>query len=114
MLLASDSKFASTPCVQSALDVARQAELYSNEQNISAALESFTSALNVLVPEIRKEPSGERKDLLQQQVTNILIEDPKLFIQLKVILTGLSTGDGVDAGGGKHEKSAVGTKFEGK
>lgn len=60
--------FSSLPSIQSALDMGRQAELYSYEQNFSAALELFTSALNVLVPSLRKEPSGERRDLLQQQV----------------------------------------------
>lgn len=67
----SDSLFASTPAVQHALDIGRQAELYTYEQNFSTALESFTSALNVLVPLIRQEPNGERKDLLQLQVNRI-------------------------------------------
>lgn len=63
-----DSLFASTPQVQHALEIGRQAELYSYEQNHTAALDRYTSALNVLVPLLPQEPSGIRKDLLQKQV----------------------------------------------
>lgn len=63
-----DSLFASTPQVQHALDIGRQAELYSYEHNHATALDCFTSALNVLVPLLPQEPVGIRKDLLQKQV----------------------------------------------
>lgn len=74
LLLLTDSLFASTPQVQHALDIGRQAELYSFEQNHSAALDRYTSALNVLVPLLRQEPSGIRKDLLQKQVLDWMKE----------------------------------------
>lgn len=67
-LLAIDSLFTSTPQVQHALEIGRQAELYSYEQNHAAALDRYTSALNVLVPLLPQEPPGTRKDLLQKQV----------------------------------------------
>lgn len=69
-----DTLFASTPSVQNALDIARQAELYSYEQNFPLALESFTTALKVLVPLLKQEPNGNRKELLQQQVMDWLRE----------------------------------------
>lgn len=67
-LIVIDSLFASTPQVQHALEIGRQAELYSYEQNHVAALDRYTSALNVLVPLLPLEPSGIRKDLLQKQL----------------------------------------------
>lgn len=70
----SDTMFASTPSVQDAMDIARQAELYSYEQNFPLALESFTSALNILVPLLKQEPNGKRKELLQQQVMDWMRE----------------------------------------
>lgn len=62
------SLFSSTPQVQHALEIGRQAEMYSYEQNHVAALERYTSALNVLVPLLPHEPAGIRRDLLQKQV----------------------------------------------
>lgn len=73
-ILFPDTLFASTPSIQSALDIARQAELYSYEQNFPLALDSFTTALNILVPLLKKEPNGKRKDLLQQQVMDWMRE----------------------------------------
>lgn len=70
----SDTLFASTPSVQNALDIARQAELYSYEHNFPLALESFTTALNLLVPLLKQEPNGKRKNLLQQQVMDWMRE----------------------------------------
>lgn len=64
----------STPAVQNALEIGRQAELYSYEQNFSAALDCFTSALNVLVPLLKDEPNGKRKELLQKQVMDWMRE----------------------------------------
>lgn len=64
----SDTSFTSTPAVIHALDIGRQAELYTYEQNFTMALESFTSALNVLVPLLKNDPAGPRKDLLHKQV----------------------------------------------
>lgn len=63
-----DSLFASTPQIQHAIEIGRQAELYSYEQNHAAALDRYTSALNVLVPLLPQEPAGLRKDLLHKQV----------------------------------------------
>lgn len=72
--LISDSLFASTPKVQHALEIGRQAELYSYEQNHVAALDRYTSALKVLVPLLPNEPSGARKDLLQKQIMHWMQE----------------------------------------
>lgn len=68
LIWAIDSLFTSTPQVQHALEIGRQGELYSYEQNHAAALDRYTSALNVLVPLLPQEPAGTRKDLLQKQV----------------------------------------------
>lgn len=66
--ICTDSLFTSTPQVQHALEIGQQAELYSYEQNFSVALDRFTSALNVLVPLLKQEPAGIRKEMLQKQV----------------------------------------------
>ena len=63
-----DSMCASTKPVQEALQIGRQGELYAYEQNFQSALESYTSALNILVPLLRNEPVGKRKELLHQQI----------------------------------------------
>lgn len=89
--------FSSSPSIQSALDIGRQAELYSYERKFSSAFELFTSALNVLVPSIRKEPSGERRDLLQQQVTNKIKQKINKFNEVIVFINVFSTGYGLDA-----------------
>ncbi|XP_055323910.1 serine/threonine-protein kinase ULK3 [Sitodiplosis mosellana] len=68
------SLFTSTPQVQHALEIGRQAELYSYEQNNSAALDRYTSALNVLVPLLKQEPSGQRREMLQKQVVEWMQE----------------------------------------
>lgn len=60
--------------MQHALEIGRQAELYSYEQNNSAALERYTSALKILVPLLPKEPVGHRKELLQKQVMDWMRE----------------------------------------
>lgn len=66
------SLFAATPTIQGALEIGRKGELYTYEQNFTAALECFTSALNVLVPILPQEPAGKRKEVLQKQVRNLL------------------------------------------
>lgn len=74
IVFVTDSLFASTPKVQHALEIGHQAELYSYEHNHAAALDRYTSALNVLVPLLRQEPSGTRKDLLQKQIVEWMQE----------------------------------------
>lgn len=69
-----DSLLASTPQAQNALEIGQEAELYSYEQNHATALERYTSALNILVPLLRQEPSGIRKDLLQKLVMHWMKE----------------------------------------
>ena len=58
----------SSPSLKTALEIGRQGELYLYERKFDAALESFTSALSILVPFLNKEPKGERRTLLIQQV----------------------------------------------
>lgn len=59
---------ASSPDIQHALDIGRQAELYLYEKKLVLALEAFKSALSGLMPQLTKEPKGTRRDLLHQQV----------------------------------------------
>lgn len=73
-----DSQFASTPQIQHALEIGRQAELYSYEKSHTTALDLYTSALNILVPLLPLEPSGSRKDLLQKQVMEWMQEAESL------------------------------------
>lgn len=58
----------SSPSLKTGLEIGRQGELYLFERKYEAALESFTSALGILVPFINKEPKGDRRALLLQQV----------------------------------------------
>lgn len=63
-----DTLFASTPSVVHALDIGRQAELYTYEHKFSTALDLFKSALSVLLPLLKNESPGTRKELLHKQV----------------------------------------------
>ncbi|KAI8123210.1 serine/threonine-protein kinase ULK3 [Lucilia cuprina] len=58
----------SSPSLKTALEIGRQGELYLYERKFESALESFTSALGILVPFLNKEPKGERRTLLIQQL----------------------------------------------
>uniref|UniRef100_A0A1I8MKH6 Serine/threonine-protein kinase ULK3 n=1 Tax=Musca domestica TaxID=7370 RepID=A0A1I8MKH6_MUSDO len=58
----------SSPSLKTGLEIGRQGELYLFERKYEAALESFTSALGILVPFINKEPKGDRRALLLQQL----------------------------------------------
>ncbi|CAD7084987.1 unnamed protein product [Hermetia illucens] len=64
----------SSPNIQNGLDIGRQAELYTYERRFDSALQSFTSALSILVPLLNSEPKGERRTLLYQQVTDWMKE----------------------------------------
>uniref|UniRef100_A0A1I8Q0C0 Serine/threonine-protein kinase ULK3 n=1 Tax=Stomoxys calcitrans TaxID=35570 RepID=A0A1I8Q0C0_STOCA len=58
----------SSPSLKTGLDIGRQGELYLFERKYESALESFTSALGILVPFLNKEPKGDRRSLLLQQL----------------------------------------------
>lgn len=59
---------ASSPNIESALEIGRQAELYLNEKNDLAALENMRTALGLLVRLLETEPHGKRRDLMHYQV----------------------------------------------
>ncbi|EDW66511.2 serine/threonine-protein kinase ULK3 [Drosophila virilis] len=58
----------SSPAMKTGLEIGRQGELYLYERKLDAALESYTSALGILVPFVNNEPRGERRNLLLQQL----------------------------------------------
>ncbi|XP_075145445.1 unc-51 like kinase 3 homolog Aduk [Haematobia irritans] len=58
----------SSPSLKTGLDIGRQGELYLFERKYESALESFTAALGILVPFLNKEPKGDRRSLLLQQL----------------------------------------------
>ncbi|KAH8340622.1 hypothetical protein KR059_002742 [Drosophila kikkawai] len=58
----------SSPSLKTGLEIGRKAELYLYERKLDAALESYTSALGILVPFVNNEPKGERRNLLLQQL----------------------------------------------
>lgn len=58
----------SSPSLKTGLEIGRQGELYLYERKLEAALESYTSALGILVPFVNNEPKGERRNLLLQQL----------------------------------------------
>lgn len=72
----------SSPSLKTGLDIGRQGELYLFERKYESALESFTSALGILVPFLNKEPKGDRRSLLLQQVkkSNIVFYYSHLLI----------------------------------
>jgi len=49
--------------LKTGLEIGRQGELYLYERKLEAALESYTSALGILVPFVNNEPKGERRNL---------------------------------------------------
>lgn len=60
----------STTSMADGLEIGAIAELYLAEGNYALALEKFQSCLGILVPLLRKEPPGRRRDLLHKQVIN--------------------------------------------
>ncbi|XP_060815017.1 serine/threonine-protein kinase ULK3 isoform X1 [Bombus pascuorum] len=58
----------STTSMADGLEIGAIAELYLAEGNYALALEKFQSCLGILVPLLRKEPPGRRRDLLHKQV----------------------------------------------
>lgn len=60
---------ASSPNIESGLEIGRQAELYLNEKNDKAAVDKMRTALGLLVPLLETEPPGQRRDLLHYQVS---------------------------------------------
>ncbi|KAH8332629.1 hypothetical protein KR074_007597 [Drosophila pseudoananassae] len=58
----------SSPSLKTGLEIGRKGELYLYERKLDAALESYTTALGVLVPFVNNEPKGERRNLLLQQL----------------------------------------------
>ncbi|XP_017075211.1 serine/threonine-protein kinase ULK3 [Drosophila eugracilis] len=58
----------SSPSLKTGLEIGRKGELYLYERKLDAALESYTSALGILVPFVNNEPKGERRNLLLQQL----------------------------------------------
>ncbi|KAH8272646.1 hypothetical protein KR044_008486 [Drosophila immigrans] len=58
----------SSPSLKTGLEIGRQGELYLYERKLNAALESYTSALAIMVPFVNKEPKGHRRNLLFQQM----------------------------------------------
>ncbi|KAG7204805.1 hypothetical protein KM043_005211 [Ampulex compressa] len=59
----------STPSMADGIEIGDIAEQYLAEGNYALALEKFQSCLGVLVPLLRKEPPGQRRSLLHEQVT---------------------------------------------
>ncbi|XP_017877150.1 serine/threonine-protein kinase ULK3 isoform X3 [Ceratina calcarata] len=60
----------STTSMPDALEIGDIAELYLAEGKYALALEKFQACLGILVPLLRKEPPGRRRDLLHKQVMN--------------------------------------------
>ncbi|XP_037945690.1 serine/threonine-protein kinase ULK3-like [Teleopsis dalmanni] len=58
----------SSPQLKNALEIGRQGELYLYERKFETALESYTTALGILVQFMNNEPKGERRNLLLQQI----------------------------------------------
>lgn len=58
----------SSPSLKTGLEIGRQAELYSYEKKLEAALEGYTSALGILVPFVNNEPKSDRRQLILQQI----------------------------------------------
>nr|XP_014285124.1 serine/threonine-protein kinase ULK3 isoform X2 [Halyomorpha halys] len=60
--------FQSTPKVHDALEIGLTGQMYMSEGDYVTAYNKFEASLNVLIPHIKKEPPGQRKDLLVRQV----------------------------------------------
>lgn len=77
-----DALSSSSPDLQNGLDIGRQAELYAHEKSFQTSLETFQTALGILVPVLSNEPSENRKNLLHQQIMTWMneAENIKLLI----------------------------------
>lgn len=60
---------ATTPQIQTAIEIAASGELYAREGNFSLAFEKYQLALGKLLELMQNEPKGRRKDLLREEVT---------------------------------------------
>lgn len=75
----------SSPALKNGLEIGRKGELYLYERRLDAALESYTSALGILVPFVNNEPKGERRNLLLQQVSSFIF-NYQYRIQLIILI----------------------------
>lgn len=87
----------SSPSLKTGLEIGRQGELYLYERKLDAALESYTSALGILVPFVNNEPKGERRNLLLQQVSSCQCFYMTHHLYLWLIPVGV-----LDQGGWEH------------
>ncbi|KAG7164343.1 serine/threonine-protein kinase ULK3-like [Homarus americanus] len=60
---------ATTPQIQTAIEIAASGELYANEGSYATAFEKYQLALGKLLELLQSEPKGRRKDLLREEVT---------------------------------------------
>jgi serine/threonine-protein kinase ULK/ATG1 len=60
--------------IREGLEAGRKAELYLYEKRLDVALESFKSALTMLMPQLTKEPKGQRRELLHQVIKSWIQE----------------------------------------
>lgn len=57
----------STPQIKTALDIGASGELYAHEGSYATALEKYQLSLGCLLPLMKTEPKGRRKDLLTEE-----------------------------------------------
>lgn len=78
---------ATTPQIQTAIEIAASGELYAREGNFALAFEKYQLALGKLLDLLQNEPKGRRKDLLKNEVTRLMSQAESL----KEILNGCSS-----------------------
>lgn len=82
---------ATTPQIQTAIEIAASGELYAHEGNFAVAFEKYQLALGKLLDLLQNEPKGRRKDLLRAEVTRWMSQAENL----KEVLNG-SVSQGSD------------------
>lgn len=87
-----------TPPLFSALEIAQSAELYDAEGQIDVAFDKYQSALGLLLPLLSKEPKGERKILLSQEVKRWMTRAETIRDYKAIQDKALAIADEVDDG----------------
>ena len=73
LIIYEDSLASSTPSLMSALDIGIEGVSYDSEGQHALALERYKAALDKLIPVLRNETKGRRRELLHQQVRIMLV-----------------------------------------
>ncbi|CAL4130822.1 unnamed protein product, partial [Meganyctiphanes norvegica] len=94
----------STPQIKTAVEIAASAELYAHEGSYATALEKYQLSLGALLPLIRNEPKGLRKDLLTEEAKRWMTQAEHIK---KYLNPGTKVELGIEAAGSDSVAATV-------